>query len=85
MKIEIFDPTMDLIERRTALKLAHDIPDMRAYAAAWGQLADEFQAIGFEANEALCRSEYEYYSKHPAGAYVREVDRSFATLTQVSA
>jgi hypothetical protein len=81
IETEIFDPANDLIERKTRLGLMTEIPDMRAYASEWQQLADVFQSIGFEANAAYCQARADHYSRHPGGAYVRTFDPPFATVS----
>jgi hypothetical protein len=80
---EVFEPYDDLIERRQALADTHTIADMRQYAAAWLQLADDFAAAGLLSNAALCRSQGERYGAMSGGEYIRLREGSLAELIEV--
>ena len=79
----LFAPHEDLIERRMVLSAMQTIPDMRAFAAAWLQLADDFQTCGLLNNAATCRARGEYYAELAGGEYIRLIDGSFAELIAV--
>jgi hypothetical protein len=79
---QVFEPYDDLLERRQALADTHTIADMRQYAVAWLQLADDFQSAGLLSNAALCRSQGERYSTFAGGEYIRLREGSFAELIE---
>ena len=62
---------LELIDRKQELSDMTAIPDMRAYAAAWLRLADEFQAHGMVANYGYCKSRGEEYASLAGGIYRR--------------
>lgn len=80
---EVFAPQMDLIERRTVLELTNHIPDMRAYAAAWLELANDFYAAGLESNAGMCREKGNRYAALAGGEYVRLQYGPLAELIEV--
>jgi hypothetical protein len=81
---EIFSTRYDLLERKRILSEMNVIPDMRAYAAGWTQLADEFQSIGLESNAEYCRSRGTHYSQIAGGEYIKLTDGPFAELLEVT-
>jgi hypothetical protein len=81
---EIFSARYDLLERKRELSDMNAIPDMRAYAATWTQLADEFQSIGLLSNAEYCRSRGTHYSQIAGGEYIKLTDGPFAELLEVT-
>jgi len=51
-----------LINRRTALELQTEIPDMKDYSEAWNKLGADFLAVGMENNAAYCFEHWLRYS-----------------------
>lgn len=83
LEFVLFSPHEDLIERRMVLSQMQTIPDMRAYASAWLQLADDFQVCGLLSNAAMCKAKGDYYAEFAGGEYIRLIDGSFAELIAV--
>lgn len=83
MNPEIFSKRYDLEKQKLLLANMILIPDMLWYAAAWLQLAGEYQAIEMLCNESYCRSRGEHYGKIAQGAYIKRVDGCLAELVEV--
>ena len=79
----VFQPYDDLIERRQRLAETNVIPDMRAYASEWLQLADDFQSAGLLSNAGACRERGERYAQMAGGEYIRLQEGSLAELLGV--
>lgn len=82
---EVFSPYDDLLERRTMLEQTNHIEDIRAYAAAWLELAEDFQAAGLENNAGTCRERGNRYAAYAGGEYVRLYEGPIAELIEVPA
>jgi hypothetical protein len=85
--MKIYCPSIDpLFDRKLALSMLQNIPDMGKYAQAWADLAAEFEMIGFWSNASYCKSRALHYAAVAAitpGEYVRLVDGSFSELIPV--
>jgi len=65
----------ELTDRRTALALQVDIPDIAAYALAWNQLGADFTAAGWPHNAEICYSNAARYGSMDQCAYHRSLER----------
>jgi hypothetical protein len=63
-----------LISRRIALAMQTNIPDMDEYAEEWNKLAADFEAMGMQANAALCWSNWRHYKVMDGDHYIRVFD-----------
>lgn len=81
---EYFDPTNDLLERRTALSMQNEILDMAKYALAWERLAADFSACGLVSNAEYCRSRGRHYGAMAGGEYIKLVEGPLSEIIQVS-
>jgi hypothetical protein len=85
--MKIYCPSIDpLFDRKLALSMVQNIPDLGKYAQAWADLAADFEMIGFESNAEYCRARAAHYAEMAAvtpGEYVKLVDGSMAEMIPV--
>lgn len=84
LAFHVFEPFDGLLERRQVLSEMNVIPDMRAYASAWLQLADDFQSVGLLSNAGICRERGNRYAAMAGGEFIRLTDGSISELIEVS-
>ena len=80
----ITETQKQLTERRTALALQVEIPDMATYALEWKKLGADFEKVGWVNNAKICYSNAERYGAMNRGKYERMLEEIPVKLENTS-